>query len=597
MSPQIRMSQFVVTYGPGAILETGTGPRVIPRPDIGLFNPNSGMRPIDYAISDQRMSQGLLGGARVFRLPSNAERGVLHDQPLYMTRPFPIWRLCLNFHGHGGDFSVLFPTRNCPVCHLRSNEQEPSRFIVACPEGHMDDIDWYRLVHHSQSNCQQSEWFRWRGGGGALRDIELDCSRCGSTERFGDVYSQPWPCHGRFPEQELLMAQPGRSPCARPAKIIQRQATNLRVPILRTLFTIQPRHTRLHLLLQQSHIYSYLVGSGTNVSESDFRRALGNFLSGRVISRATHDEILRSPWDEIAQAISDVLTHPATSYRELLLEEMNAMIEGSVTGVPPVHGPAPSSPVIFEIDPNLVQRFPSTNRRIFRVVPIPHLRTVTAQTGYRREVDTQRPAARVDVGFHDPSNPLDLWYPGVEFHGEGIFVMLDSAHGWHYQLAGDACNRWQSALNSHSGYPEYVFRDPVHDEFHPVFVWWHTLSHLLIRSLSIEAGYSTASIRERVYLEREGSRSRGGILMYATQPGSEGTLGGLIALGPHFDEILAVAVDMLRACSSDPICFQNRFETGHYNGAACYGCSLISETCCEHRNMWLDRTVLLDNLP
>ena len=48
-------------------------------------------------------------------------------------------------------------------------------------------------------------------------------------------------------------------------------------------------------------------------------------------------------------------------------------------------------------------------------------------------------------------------------------------------------------------------------ELHPLFVWWHTLSHSLIRAISNEAGYSSASIRERVYIEVRGDgTARGG---------------------------------------------------------------------------------------
>jgi hypothetical protein len=100
-----------------------------------------------------------------------------------------------------------------------------------------------------------------------------------------------------------------------------------------------------------------------------------------------------------------------------------------------------------------------------------------------------------------------------------------------------------------------------------------------------------------VYLETGGDRVRGSILLYATQPGSEGTLGGLIALVPFLGSILKRCFQMLRSCSGDPLCDDNKFANGSYNGAACYACLLISETSCEHRNMWLDRHVLGENQP
>ena len=132
---------------------------------------------------------------------------------------------------------------------------------------------------------------------------------------------------------------------------------------------------------------------------------------------------------------------------------------------------------------------------------------------------------------------------------------------------------------------------------HPQFIWWHTLSHLVLRAISAESGYSSASIRERIYFENNGKLSRGGILLYVTQPGSEGTLGGLIALVPHMQKILLDAIQNAQTCSGDPLCKQNSFSNGKYGGAACYGCLLTSETSCEHRNMWLDRNILLEKLP
>ena len=170
--------------------------------------------------------------------------------------------------------------------------------------------------------------------------------------------------------------------------------------------------------------------------------------------------------------------------------------------------------------------------------------------------------------------------------------MRDADEGWHHPLLGDAAQSWKEASKMPSSYPDYVFPDRKHEELDPVFVWWHTLSHLLIRRISIESGYSIASIRERVYFWQDGSRAKGGILLYATQPGSEGTLGGLVALVPFLQETLASCFQMATSCSADPLCHDTRFLLGKYNGAACYACLLISETSCEHRNMWLDRHVV-----
>ena len=607
MTQHMRISQFVITYGPGSILEGPRGPRIIPLPDIGLFLPNSRLNPEDFEISDRRMSYGLLGGSRIFRLPSNAELNVPQTQPLYRTSPFPEWKLCHNtqnhhHEGHRG-FSVLFRGRKCPVCRSdRMEHMEPVRFIMACPDGHLDDADWWYMIHGSGGRCPHSSWFRWKGSGGRLADINVECPRCRKSVNLGRAYQQSWPCNGRFPEKEGPGISPQRLGCSKNARIIQRQASNLRIPELRTLFTIPPCHTRLHDLLQRKPIYFAIAGNEP-VSLQHLKNMLNNLQQRKLITSESVQEILNHPWDEIRRAIQDVLSPVSANYSDLLLEEIHTFINASLKGIPPIRGSAPSSPVLIEVDPNRVILAKGPSGRKLRIVPVSRLRTVIVQTGYRREVDTRNPAQVVDVSIPDSKNPAQRWYPGVEFFGEGIFIMLDDNNGWQFQLEGDDIRRWLSAWKNEMGgstsqYPSSVFRDvSSRHELHPVFVWWHTLSHLLIRAISVVAGYPSASIRERVYFEIDQDRVRGGILLYAVQPGGEGTLGGLTGLVPHFRSIFDRAFNLLENCPGDPVCYEDTFQPGRYCGASCYGCLFLPETSCEHRNMWLDRRILRENLP
>jgi hypothetical protein len=118
-------------------------------------------------------------------------------------------------------------------------------------------------------------------------------------------------------------------------------------------------------------------------------------------------------------------------------------------------------------------------------------------------------------------------------------------------------------------------------------------------ALAIDSGYSSAAVRERVFINinRETGEAGGGVLLYTTQPGGDGTLGGMVALVPMFERVLAGALRYLDSCSNDPLCGEEQFGVGRYNGAACYKCALVSETSCEHRNIHLDRNLLLENLP
>jgi len=272
---------------------------------------------------------------------------------------------------------------------------------------------------------------------------------------------------------------------------------------------------------------------------------------------------------------------------------------------------AQKSQVLFEMNPNLRMRVDGPNGRKFRICPVSKLATLTVQIGYRREISEpasegiQNAASslvRFNTRLPDALGKQSFWYPGIRNLGEGLFIRFDEDGGWHPKMKGDSSKEWMDTYSdtNQEVYDSSLFRSGNNiprEELHPVFVWWHILAHTLIRTISEEAGYSSASIQERVYLESVGDKVRGGILLYATQPGSEGSLGGLISLAPYFESMLEIALGQLQTCSGDPLCLEDHFKNKKLNGSACYACVMNSETSCEFRNMWLDRHVLLDNMP
>lgn len=589
MSQHLRRSQFILTYGPGAILEGQYGPRLIPAPDSGVFGQSFGgrmLQPADFEIFHERMSRGLLSDARIFRVPSNAELCIGERYNIYKTKAFPTWSLCVT---HG----ILYRSHEgCPHCFQRSHgRREAIRFVRACPKGHLDDVDWNTVIHENPG-CQGSNWYEWCGGGSSLRDVIIRCPRCGQRNNLGRVYQLNWPCSGRFPEREPLHSPPYRPGCETHARIIQRQASNLRIPEIVSLFTIPPRYTELHRLLENPVIRAGLA-AGCPLTLQDFQNILNNLVRSGLISASTVRDILQYEWAEIQQAIGNVMKAIPDGFSDLLLEEFQELITASITGVPPVTGRRPDSPVLFEVILRNVQRVPGPQGKTLRVVPISRLNTLMVQRGYRRlEPDPLR-STLVDVSFTDQQR--NRWLPGVEFLGEGVFIMLDNGDGWHFPLKGNAFADWSS--NDPAQYAHQVFRSPERQELHPVFIWWHTLAHMLLRVLSVDSGYSSSSIRERIYLEIESAtgNARGGIVLYTVQPSADGTLGGLVSMVPHFSNLLSRVWELLNICSNDPLCLEQNFTAGNFIGSACYGCLFVSETSCEHRNMWLDRHLLLEN--
>jgi ribosomal protein S27AE len=593
----VRRSQFITTYGPGAILEGAQGPRIIPTLDqSGLFD---NRRPVEFEITDLRLSQALLNGAGILRLPSNAELGRPDADSIYDTKRFPAWSLCVK---HGLLYhKTRDDNRACPRCDplpdkyeaWRQAQRQAIRFVRACPDGHLDDVDWVGIIEHRHDNCSPS-YLYWRGGGGALRHVSVECPNCGASMNLGIAYSREWRCSGRFPEQGS--PRPG---CDKPSKIIQRGAANLRIPELQTALTIPPRSTRLHRLLEMTVVRAVLLTQPIHNKE-ELVIALKKLIKNGLLNEAVLIEIQSHSDDAIRAAIQDTIegSLPDT-LQTLRLQEFEALQYAAAHGAPPQPSLTPGAPPQFEVVRTQVRALVQPNGHILRITPVNRLRVVMVQTGYRR-LDPLL-GNPVDCIYQDDQGRN--WYPGVELFGEGVFVDLvpgnqEAGSLDHFPLRGAAADTWFDAWLAPDQF-EQRFHAEERDQLHPVFVWWHTFSHRLINALAVDSGYSSAAVRERVFvhIDQDSGEASGGVLLYTAQPGGDGTLGGLAALVPEFERVISTAFRNLEACSNDPLCGEERFGPGKYNGSACYACALISETSCEHRNMRLDRNLLLDNLP
>jgi hypothetical protein len=184
------------------------------------------------------------------------------------------------------------------------------------------------------------------------------------------------------------------------------------------------------------------------------------------------------------------------------------------------------------------------------------------------------------------------WLPAVENRGEGFFISFrrEAIDAW---LRRPAVQARGSQLVE--GFEHWERHHPGNEQQFTglPYVFLHSLSHLLITAVSLECGYSASSIRERIYAGGSGY----GILLSTGTPDSEGTLGGLVAVGKRIDRHMQAALHLARLCSNDPVCAQHRpdhvQEERFLHGAACHGCLLIAETSCERRNEYLDRALVV----
>ena len=596
MIVKIRPSQFVLTYGPGAILETRDGPRLILNALDGLFCRRD-VANVDLRIIDERMSSILLDenmdGVEILRLPSNTDAGV-RNKIVYRTKPFPVWKLCVASE-HGNRY-VLHETDRCPECD--SDQSGAVRYVTACSNGHLDEVDWHYVTHKANSKCPRGRknYFYWTDGD-TIAKTKLECPKCHTVSNLWNEYYKGLKCRGRQPEQERGN-QPERRGCEKKAKMLQRQALSLRVPETKTLFSLGSAFTDLHKYLSEDVVASALITNEPTTKAALLRvleKLRNHYHLEKVIS-----EVRNSNDEEVRRAITDITEHTEPTKRrkfeDLLRGEFRELIDASRNGAPPRRSPNDRSRILFEVARYKRETINGPGGTKFLITPIKRLRTITVQEGFRRAVsmDENDIPEKVRVGFASNNKQA---YVGVEFLGEGIFVRLTDDNE-EQSVGGVMADRWTSADASSYKNP-YIFRSESasHVELDPMFVWWHTLSHALIKTVSENAGYAAASIRERIYLDDIDGKKTGGLIIYATQPGNDGTMGSLISMVPHFKSILADAVERVELCSGDPLCKEQRFGNGKINGATCYGCLMNSETSCEHHNMWLDRNVLVENPP
>ena len=222
------------------------------------------------------------------------------------------------------------------------------------------------------------------------------------------------------------------------------------------------------------------------------------------------------------------------------------------------------------------------------------LREVRALRGFTRVFP---PAAGDDERIAKISLNRPPWLPAVENRGEGIFIQLrlDRVRTWENSQA--VVDRAAAIRKAY----EQAWRDRGRPGAPPKLVTprlllIHSLAHALIRQLSLSCGYSSASLRERLYVDVGSSWDMAGLLIFTSSPDADGTLGGLARQGESTNivRVFEDALSSMTWCSSDPLCIEGvHARTEPANGAACHACLLAAETSCEEFNAFLDRSLLV----
>ena len=460
----------------------------------------------------------------------------------------------------------------------------PVRFVSACRCGHVDEIGWQSFVHQHDEVCSRRElWMVERGVGGDLSEIEIHCV-CGLARNL--IEAMIWKmkplgtCNGRRP----WLGESSFEDCEEPARLLQRTATNSYFPQVLSVISIPEDSGEEVLAVEELWELLELVESAADLERECRRTRVQSRLAGLDKGKVL-DEILKrrngaapGPERSVKEVEIEIL-------RDARLEQKEEEAKGDFFA---------RAIDISGMDPEVMSP-------ISKVVLVHRLREVTALVGFTRfESPTKDEEGEIDMNMDVKLASITLeknWLPAIENRGEGIFLLFkkEVVESWakkasvlkRAEALKDGQQMWWTHLGKDGEPPHYLSIQ---------YTLLHSISHLLITTLSLECGYSASAIRERIYSGDGGY----GILLFTATTDSEGTLGGLVEQGRRIDRHLRSAKESGRICSNDPVCSQHRFvdraDFRPLNGSSCHGCLLISETCCEQHNHFLDRALVVPTL-
>jgi hypothetical protein len=484
----------------------------------------------------------------------------------------------------------------------RRSPAVPARYLLACPDGHLDEFPYGLWVHRgkpcaSGAPVPDLKLIDTNLGQGASAIVV--CTQCqatrGMSEAQGEAGAKKLPaCRGRHPH--LNAFDPS---CGNETKLMMMGASNLWFAATQSII-VMPRTTGERRTAVASVLRTQFAPEKISKYAGDLD-LLRDVLEGRCDLDGISDE-------DLAAAVTEALAPvPSDEERREQLQAWDPVEllvpEWDYLQKPSLFAQQENASGLMVTERLIGQRLP---QRISRVIAVNRMKKVNAVIGFTRidEMDRVGDLSARLVKLTRTGRPR--WVPATEDRGEGVFLQLDepAVAAWEHQVLRTAV--WRAHRESHRRNFTRRFSvtaalvDP--DTRLPPPRYWlvHTLAHLLIREMAMSCGYGAASLSERLYAWQatEQRPAAAGLLICTTASDSEGTLGGLVALSEpdRLQGLVASALRRATRCSSDPVCAGRvpRDPEDFLHGAACHCCSFASETSCEKANRFLDRRFLLD---
>lgn len=624
---QIRSSQLIAPFGPGSIYTDRLGtPLLVAGLDYWFKRTGPEDALIDcenkaeFDISEPRISR-IIGVARFRRPPDHRIIIKGNNPPPNAQLHIPAFRFPTWYRHTKTAQLRKFELNSIDIQRAEGGRWQPVRFIAVCPAGHIQDFPWKEWANCSCTD--NTGLVLVDKGGSELSSVKVSCTNC-ATGKEGRSLSGttilPTMATDEDPEQRQSAFQKvniscrGRNTWLGPAS----QESECEQPLVAALIN----QTNLHY----SRIFtSIAIPSTSNPVLETICEALKNDSGASLDSIKWREYIDRR--DEVLKRASEILTNLKIAFtNEQLLEACEI-----------VYGYKKQNVIVDAAKPSLPESVLSEFRReefdVLRnrvkdsddlvVVPTPihatlsdyfnkvnlieRLKETRVFCGFDRLIATGAVAEDMpgrgmkQLFLNPPMTSEERWLPAVKVYGEGIYIEIkeDRIKKWQSDNAPWLASRLsQGFVTRLSGVP--LTLPPAHAadiDWASRYLLIHSLSHIIINQLVFECGYSTAALKERLYVSSDPVAPMAGFLIYTASGDSEGTLGGLVRLGRKelFEPLILRALNKAIWCSADPVCSENLGGTGAnlVNLSACHSCTLLPETSCETINQGLDRSMIV----
>lgn len=282
---EIRPSQLLWTYGPGALID-------LPNLSVVTMGIDRWEKDRCQPIQEARLLANVRSvlGPQVesLRMPPLGDRDVVDPfSPAALigvpVKPFPRWLRCVKcglLSPFDAGLFKLKENRYRPEltrfvhegCRGSNNDQKardadavPARFLMACRAGHLDDFPWHWFVHGGPSDCRGTLRFFESGASLQTENLWVKCDACGASKNMAQAFGQAGrdnlpACRGRHPHIDRF-----DDDCPKDPRPILLGATNGWFPVTLSVLAIPQTGSPLAQLVGDGRTFFEDVSSADEV--------------------------------------------------------------------------------------------------------------------------------------------------------------------------------------------------------------------------------------------------------------------------------------------------------------------------------------------